>query len=93
MDALYSRFSLRGRATLDVITYFLFALYLVILIWYGGAAGWHSFFIDERSDTVFGPPMWPTKLAVFFGAIFLFIAGTTKFIRDLTTLVLGKKVD
>lgn len=91
MDIIYARFSLRRKAIADISTFFLFAIYIAIIIWFGGKTAWHSLLINEHSQTVWGPPLYPTKIILVIGAILIFIAGCTKFVRDLLQVASGKK--
>jgi len=91
MDIIYARLSLRGKAIADISTFFLFAIYIAILIWFGGKTAWHSLLINEHSQTVWGPPLYPTKIILVIGAILIFIAGCTKLVRNLLVVASGKE--
>jgi TRAP-type mannitol/chloroaromatic compound transport system permease small subunit len=91
MDVLYSHLSDRGKAIADIATFSLFLIYVSILIWYGGKSAWRSLMINEHSQTVWGPPIYPSKILLVAGAVLILIAGTTKLIRNILTLVSAKR--
>ena len=83
MDVIYSRFTPKGKAIIDIITFLFFLLYMLVLIWFGGKTAWHSLAIKEHTQTVWGPPIYPSKIIMVIGAALVLIAGCTKFARDL----------
>ncbi|MBN1471988.1 MAG: TRAP transporter small permease subunit [Syntrophaceae bacterium] len=90
MDIFYTQLTLRGKAIADIATFFLFVIYIAIIIWYGGKTAWHSLMINEHTQTVWGPPVYPSKIILVIGAILILIAGCTKFIRDFLIVATGK---
>lgn len=90
MDVLYSRFTTKGKAITDVVTFVFFLSYLFVLIWFGGKTAWHSLAIREHTQTVWGPPIYPSKIIMVIGAVLVLIAGCTKFVRDLL-IIFSKK--
>ena len=93
VDILYSRLSDRGKAVLDIITFFLFFLFCGMMLWYGGALAWESISILERSDSAWHPPIYPVKMMIPIGAFLLLAQGIAKLIRDTLTPITGTKVD
>lgn len=91
MDVFYSRFTNKGKAIMDIATFVLFLSYVGVLIWFGGKSAWHSLMIDEHSQTVWGPPIYPSKIILVIGAVLILIAGVTKLIRDILTLTSAKR--
>lgn len=87
MDVLYHRFSKRGRAILDVITFFLLTVpFLGILMWKGGEAAWRSIITLEHDSTQWGPPLYPIRVMLPLGAFLFFVQMVTKLIRDILTI-------
>lgn len=91
VDILYIRFSPRGRALLDVITFGLFAAFAVMMLVYGGYLAFDSMAIWEHSESAWNPPLWPAKLTIPLGALLLLLQGLVKLSHDLTTLLTGRK--
>lgn len=90
VEILYDRLSPRTKAILDVVTFFLFLAMCITLIWYGGKAAANSWRLNEHTNSVWGPPLYPLRTVVPIGALLLLIQGIGKFVRDLTVAVTGK---
>lgn len=94
MDVIYNKFSRRGRAILDIITFFLLTVpFLGVLIWKGGAAAWRSLLTLEHDSTQWGPPLYPFRIMVPLGASLFLLQTIAKLIRDIFTIMSseGKK--
>ena len=91
VDILYSRFSLKTRAALDIFTSVLFFLFCGMLLVYGGSLAWDSLSRFEHSQSAWNPPLYPAKLMIPLAAALLILQGITKLIRDFLIL-LGKDV-
>jgi TRAP-type mannitol/chloroaromatic compound transport system permease small subunit len=89
VDILYSRFSLKTRAALDIVTSILFFLFCGMLLIYGGSLAWDSLSRFEHSQSAWNPPLYPAKLMIPTAAALLILQGITKLIRDFLIL-LGK---
>ncbi len=87
MDIFYSRFSPRGRAVLDIITFFILTIpFLGILLWKGGEGAWRSLANLEHDSTQWGPPLYPFRIMLPLGAFLFLLQAIAKFIRDCRTL-------
>ena len=92
VDILYSRFSTRGKAAVDIITFALFFMFCGMLLWYGGSLAWESLTTLEHSQSAWNPPTYPIKLMIPLGALLLLLQGFAKLIRDILTLFQGEAV-
>jgi len=92
VDVLYSRFGARGKAMVDIVTFFLFLLFCGMMLWYGGSLAWESLSIWENSNSAWHPPIYPVKMMIPIGAFLLLLQGIAKLIRDILTLFAGTKV-
>jgi len=90
MELLYGRLSLRGRAAMDVATFFIFALYLVMFIYSASIYAWQSVLLRETTASSWDPPIYPLKVTMVLGAVLMLLQGLAKFIRDLHLAVKGK---
>ena len=90
VDILYSRFSTRGKAVTDIITFSLFFMFCGMLLVYGGSLAWESLSMLEHSESAWNPPIYPAKLMIPLGAFLILLQGIAKLIRDILTLVTGK---
>ena len=90
IDILYSRFPLRTRAIVDLVTSTLFFLFCTALLWkvidYVEGSLKLSF-----SVKLFLPPYWPVSLIVLTGVSLFLLQGLAKFIRDLIMAITGKE--
>jgi len=89
VDVLYGGLTVRWRALIDVITFWVFALFCVALVWKGGEIALKSLKFLERSGSVWNPPIYHMKIIISVGCLLLFLQGLSKFIRDLRTLFKG----
>ncbi|MBI5439774.1 MAG: TRAP transporter small permease subunit [Deltaproteobacteria bacterium] len=88
MDIIYSRFSARGRAILDAITFVLLTLpFLGVLVWKGGVSAWGSILSLEHDSTQWGPPLYPFRTMLPLGALLFLLQATVKVCRDVRTIL------
>jgi TRAP-type mannitol/chloroaromatic compound transport system permease small subunit len=90
MDVIYTRLSPKGKATIDIITFWFFVLFCIALIWKGGEVGWRSVMTLEHSGSVWNPPVYYFKMMLPIGAFLLLLQGIAKFTRDVMTIVSGR---
>ncbi len=94
MDIVYGVLSVRKRAVLDVISFFvLFVPLLGVLIWKGGASAWKSVMILEHDSSQWGPPLYPLRIMLPVGAFFFLLQASAKLVRDLIVLFGGHTED
>ena len=93
VDIIYSRFSMRGKALIDIITFFLFLLFCGMLLLYGGSLAWESISILEHSNSAWGVPLYPAKMMIPLGALLLLLQGIAKLIRDILALSTGTQME
>ncbi|MCJ8501233.1 TRAP transporter small permease subunit [Desulfatitalea alkaliphila] len=89
VDILYTKFSTRTKALVDIITSVLFFLFCGMLLIYGGSLALDSMSYWEHSISAWGPPLWPFKLMIPTAAVLLLLQGIAKLIRDIITLTTG----
>lgn len=92
VDILFSRFSKRTQAIISLFTALFFFIFIGAMVWLGWQAAWSSLKMGERTDTAWGPPVYPIKFAIPVGAFLLLLQGIAKFIRDLR-IATGKESD
>ncbi len=92
VELLYGKLSPKGRAIMDVITFFIFALFIGMLFWAASAYAWDSLKLRERAGSAFNPPIYPMKIAFAVGILLILLQGIAKFIRDLYFIVEGKRL-
>ena len=87
VDIVYSRFSVKTRAAIDIVTSLLFFLFCGMLFIYGGSLAWDSLSRFEHSQSAWNPPLYPVKLMIPLAAALLILQGITKLIRDCLILI------
>lgn len=92
VDILYSRFSTKGKAVADIITFSVFLMFCSMMLIYGGSLAWESLSRFEHSQSAWNPPLYPVKLMIPLGAFLLLLQGIAKLIRDISILVTAKEV-
>jgi TRAP-type mannitol/chloroaromatic compound transport system permease small subunit len=89
MDIVYGLFSKRGKAILDLVTFFLFLAFVGVLFWKGWEMAWRSVINLEHDSTEWAPPIYYFKLTLPLGAFLLLLQGFGKFLKDLIILIKG----
>lgn len=90
MDIFSSKFSLRTKALVDIITFVFTFTFLFVMIWKGGQRAIQSIQMNEHSPTVWAPTMIPTRLALPVGCFFFLLQGLAQFVRDIIILIKGE---
>jgi len=98
VDVVHSQFSPRGRATLDLITFPFFALFLGGLLYTSwvfamnatwiSAIGWNL----EVDQSHLRLPLYPLKWTLFIGTVLLTAQALVKLVRDLKFSVTGREL-
>ncbi len=90
VDILYSRLSRKAQAKLDIVTSFLFFMFCVMMVYYGGSLAWESLSTFEHSQSAWNPPIYPVKLTIPLGGGLLLLQGIAKLMRDILLVVKGE---
>jgi TRAP-type mannitol/chloroaromatic compound transport system permease small subunit len=86
MDIVVSRLSERRRLLVNVVVYAVFVLAMLIVVWQVGVFAWRSISLGERASTLFAPPVYPLKVAIFVGVTVLCAQAVSVLLRDLASL-------
>lgn len=92
VDILYSRLSPRGKALVDVITYFLIIYFLVLIITNTWKPAIYSLKIHETSPTPWAPPIGHYKLIIPVASFLLLSQTLANWIRNLYFLIKNKEL-
>jgi TRAP-type mannitol/chloroaromatic compound transport system permease small subunit len=91
-EIVYNRFSPRGKAIADSITFPFFVVFVGMLLW----AGWDRFRVAwtlrETAGTVWDPPIYPILATIPLGALLLLLQGLADFIRNLHRAFTGREM-
>jgi len=90
VDIFYNRLRPRGRAILDLFSAPFFFFFAVMLLWQGTKLFLNSLSFWEHSTSLWGPPLYPIKLALPIGAALILLQGLVKFIKDIIIATRGE---
>lgn len=95
VDVLYTRFSPRGRAIIDVVCGLLLFSPLIVMLTYVAAERlWLSWSMDEKMVlTYWYPPAAPIRAVFFLGLCVFTLQGWAQLTRDLYLLIRNKPYD
>lgn len=85
MDVLYSRWSPRTRAIMDVITAFFLLFYLAVLLYGGISSTAYSLQYNQTNYSAWAPPMSPIKIIMVIGILLMLLQCTARLIKDIAT--------
>ncbi|MCW1931654.1 TRAP transporter small permease subunit [Pararhodobacter zhoushanensis] len=91
MDLLYSRWSDKTRALVDVLTIGTLLFYLGILLWGGWESLQYAVEYGERRRGLWRPYMAPIKIIMVLGILMMLLQCTAFLIRDIARLR-GKEI-
>ncbi len=86
MDLLYDRWSAKKKAVVDVITFFIALLYLVVLT-YGGWQGiLYAIKYKQVTYSAWAPQVAPIKIIMQIGIVMMLLQLIAEFIKDLAII-------
>jgi len=83
VDLVYSKFSRRNRAFLDLFTSILFFMFTLALMYFAVDMAWESFSIRQSSNSAWDPPIWPAKAFIPLATLLLILQGVVKLLQDI----------
>ena len=94
VDVLYSRYSARTRAWVDLLGAVFFLLPMSVMIgWLSWPLFSNSFAIGEVSGNAGGLLRWPVKLLIPTGFLLLTLQGFSEIIKRIAILLGSRKID
>jgi TRAP-type mannitol/chloroaromatic compound transport system permease small subunit len=90
---IHDRFSPRVKAIVDLLTYLVFFMVCIVLLWYGGQVAWDSLTHNTRTPSSWAPVLWPSQMLIPLGAVLIGLQGLTKWIRDLYMAMRGVELE
>ena len=82
VDLLYSHFSTKTKALVNILTVIPFFAFCGVLFIYGGSMALDSVLRLETSHSAWDPPLYPIRLMIPLSALLLFLQGLAKLIVD-----------
>ena len=92
VDIVYSLFSTRVKAIIDLISSSFILIFLGLLLWQGTKMGLLSLHKFEHSQTMFRPPIYPVKLILVVGIFLFLLQGVADLVRYIHIVRTGKAV-
>ena len=92
LDLIYRRLTLRKQAIMDSITYSLFFVYVIVILWYSIPWAWKSIMIQEVSREVWPAPIWVVKGIIPISVLLLLLQGISRYIRSIYAAITGKEL-
>ncbi len=86
MDLLYSRWSDRTKALVDVVTIFALMFYLGVLLFGGVESTAYAFEYGERKRGLWRPYMAPIKIVMCIGIVLMILQCTAILLKDIAKL-------
>jgi TRAP-type mannitol/chloroaromatic compound transport system permease small subunit len=83
MDLLYSRWTPRARATVDVLTAALMLFYLIVLLAGGISSTQYAIEYGQKNYSSWAPPLAPIKIVMVIGIALMLLQVIAEFFRDL----------
>lgn len=87
VDIFYGRFGRKRKALLDILTWPLFLLFVGVLLWQGWVLASDAVTGMERSNSIWNPPLWPTKSLIPVAAVLLLLQGFIRIWADIRVLM------
>ena len=91
VDIVSRRFSEKGKAFLELITYIFYFLFTAVLLWQGGEMAYESVMMLEKTQTPWEPYVFHVILAIPIAAILMLLQGIAEFIRNLKMVTKGDR--
>lgn len=86
MDLLYSRWTPRTRAWVDVCTAAFLLFYLALLLYGGLSSTAYAFEYDETSYSAWAPRMAPIKVLMVIGITLMLLQAIAQFFKDVAAV-------
>lgn len=89
VEIVYSRFGMRTRMVIDILTSFLFFGFIIVLLWQTWDMAFDSMMLGERSESLLGLPLYPAKISIVIGVLLILLQGLVNSIRSVIALITG----
>jgi TRAP-type mannitol/chloroaromatic compound transport system permease small subunit len=87
MDVLYSHWSPRTKAIVDVFTSFFLLFYLGVLLYGGISSTAYSLEYGQKNYSAWAPPLSPIKIVMVVGIILMILQCVSRFIKDVSKVM------
>lgn len=87
VDVIYTRFSTRNKAIIDIFTSVFFFIFAGTLLWTGWTFFYDSFASSEVSFSEWTIQYWPIKLSIPLGAALILLQGMAWLAKDIAVVM------
>ena len=92
IDVFYSRWKPRTQALCDLfLSNILFFVFCGLLVWHSAVWLWEAVTQGLTSGTIWDPPIWPMRVVILLGSLFLLLSGIGRFISDIVTAIQNRR--
>jgi len=85
MDLLYGKWSAKGKATADAITFSALLFYVIMLLWGGIDGLQYALKYKQVNFSSWAPPMAPIKVIMVIEIVLMLLQVVSQFFKDLAT--------
>ena len=86
MDLFYSRWTKKGKAIADVITFVPLLIYMIILLWGGVQGIQYAIQYKQVTYSAWAPQVTPIKLFMVAGIFLMFLQVISELIKDIADI-------
>jgi len=83
VDFFFRLHTERRRAVMELFTWWLAALFCVVIIWWGGEMAIEALVKNKLSDTILEMPLWPSLFMVPVGGVLLLLQIISRSLRNI----------
>ena len=89
VDFVYSKFSGRGKAIMDIISSILFFVFTFTILYFSIIESWESTVSNETTGMAWDVLIWPYKWILPVATLLLILQGLAKLVRDIYIALKG----
>jgi len=92
-DMIFSRFSKAKQNLIELVLYpLLFLPFVSVMIWKCTQNALYSIAIDERTSTLWAPPLYPLKIIITFAFVLLLFQGIANWLKIFVQYTKGEEI-
>lgn len=91
VDIIYRKFNFKRRAVIEMATWWIVIVFLLVLIWKGGELAIDAYLGNEKSMTFMEVPMYYSLALVPIGASLLLLQAVARMIRNVLNLIFNRE--
>jgi TRAP-type C4-dicarboxylate transport system permease small subunit len=92
VDVVVKKLPARTTALIHVFMWPVLLLICIVLLWQGSLSLWDDIMFNSKSDTLWGPPMWISKIMIPLAGLLLGLQCIAQWMRDCFIAFKGVEV-